>query len=95
MESKAMWGADIAGKTDSQLMGCISNCKARVRAGDGDWLWPNIGLVLGYVDNSWEHAATRKPYVHREQIEDITKKEANQQLASEVFAQMREQGLMR
>jgi len=74
-ESKAIWGSDIAGKTDAQLMGCISNCKARVRAGDSDWLWPNIGLVLGFVDNSWQHAASRVDFTGHAQLEDLTAKE--------------------
>ena len=46
-----------------------------MRAGDSDWLWPNIGLVLGYVDTSWKHAATRLDYTGHAQLEDLTAKE--------------------
>ena len=74
-ESKAMWGSDIASKTDAQLMSCISNCKARIRAGDSDWQWPNIGMVLGYIDKSWEHAASRIDFTGHTQLEDLTAKE--------------------
>ena len=75
IESKQMWGPDISAKKDVQLLACIQNAKSRIKTGDQDWMWPNMGLILGHVESSWEHAATRLDFTGTAQLEDLTAKE--------------------
>ena len=70
-----MWGPDIAAKDNGQLLACIKNAKSRMKLGDPDWMWPNMGLILGHVDTSWESAAQRQDFTGHAQLEDITSKE--------------------
>ena len=87
VESKQIWGHDIAEMTDGQLLGCIQNVKSRLKEGHPDWLWPNIGLIIGFQASNWEHAASRVDFTGTALLEDMTAKErrvanGKEQLAS-------------
>jgi len=76
-ESKVMWGEDITALNVMQLKACLVNAKRMIRAGHKDYAWPNIGLILGFIDldKDWERQA-HKPYVPPERlIEDLTAKD--------------------
>lgn len=90
-QSKLMWGEDITVMNDIQLKACLVNAKRMIRSGHKDYLWPNIGLILGFIqaDSSWKRQS-HKLYIPRErQIEDLTDKEANNKVGSEHLAGMK------
>lgn len=58
-QSKAMWAREIDGLSEDQLRKCLQNAKREMLSGNKDYLWPNMGLILGYCSNDWERQAHR------------------------------------
>ena len=87
VESKQIWGHDIAEMTDGQLLGCIQNVKSRLKEGHPDWLWPNIGLILGHNERSWE-TRIHKIYEPERLLPDLTAQAAAREAGEKAFAEI-------
>jgi hypothetical protein len=89
-QSKMMWGEEITGMSESQLKDCLINAKRMIRSGHKDYLWPNIGLILGFVqaDSSWERQC-HKIFEPDCLLVDLTAEEANQELGKKALQDMK------
>ncbi len=88
-QSKAMWGREIDGLSEGQLRACLKNAKRELMTGNPNYLWPNIGLILGHSNSSWEH--DRLKYVQPVGIEDKTAKEKRRLVGIDEIRKLREQ----
>jgi len=86
-----MWGEDIEALSEKRLLACLRNAKRQMKTGHPDYQWPNIGLILGYVDSSWESAAQRNDFTGCAQLEDLTGKEKRIEERKAQLKKLREQ----
>jgi len=88
-QSKMMWGEEITSKTDAQIDACLVNAKQMLGSRHKDYLWPNIGVILGFVetDSSWERKC-HELYQPETLLENLTEKEANQEAGKKALQEM-------
>ena len=84
-----MWGEEITGMNEAQRKNCLINAKRMIRSGHKDYLWPNIGLILGFIqaDSSWERQC-HKIYEPDHLLVDLTAEEANQEAGKQALQEM-------
>ncbi len=86
-QSKGMWGREIEGMSEDRLRRCLHHAKRELMSGNPQYLWPNIGLILGYNSSDWERQCHRE-FEPERLLEDHGAKEAAREAGAKAIAEM-------